>query len=136
MYTLNLYYLHKIKNVSLCNRQNRWNLFDTIRACIRPGTTIISDLWTTDCGIPNLPGMNFLHLMVKHSQKFVDPVSRAHMQTVESLWAAVKRHKRECGTSQNQLDSYLCEFMWRYHHKDNDLFQHSWTDIHAYWPPQ
>ena len=79
-----------------------------IRDRYKAGYNHNSDLWRAYDGKPDLPGMNFLRLTVNQSQNFVDPVCGAHTQMIESLWVAVKRrNKCECGTSRNQLDSYL-----------------------------
>ena len=93
-------------------------LLQCIKECIKPGTTIMSDLWKSYDKISEIPGMNFTHYRVNHSKNFVDPVTGAHTQTVESLWAAAKiRNKKECGTRRSLLDSYLCEFVWRRRHE-------------------
>ena len=55
-------------------------LLSIIQNSIRPGTTIMSDLWRAYGGIPALQGMGFQHLTVNHS---VDPQTGAHTQNVE-----------------------------------------------------
>lgn len=112
-------------------------LLACIKECILPGTVIMSDLWKSYNGIPNLPDMHYEHLTVNHSENFVDPDTGAHTQTVESLWASAKRrNKRECGTNRDLLDSYLCEFMWRRRNKNQNLFDAILRDINLYWPPE
>lgn len=112
-------------------------LLSVIRECINPGTTIISDKWSAYKEIKEIPGMNFTHLTVNHSENFVDPATGAHTQRIESLWATAKRrNKKECGTSRDMLDSYLCEFMWRQRHKESDLFDQIFKDIISFWPPE
>lgn len=58
-------------------------LLATITECIRPGTTIIPNLWASY--------LEFQDLTVTDSQNFVDSTTGAHIQTIESLWASVKR---------------------------------------------
>lgn len=112
-------------------------LLSVIRECINPGTTIMSDLWASYQGISNIRGFNFTHLTVNHSENFVNPVTGAHTQKVESMWSSAKRrNRRECGTHRKMLDSYLCEFMWRKRHAGTDLFEQIIQDIKAFWPPQ
>lgn len=43
------------------------------------------DLWRMVNGVFNLQGMSFRHLTVKHGQNFVDPLSGAHKQSIESV---------------------------------------------------
>lgn len=49
-------------------------LLSCIKHSILAGATIISDLWVSYNGISiNIPGMQFRHLTVNHSENFVDP---------------------------------------------------------------
>ena len=109
-------------------------LLPIIRDSIRPGTTIISDLWQSYNQIPNIG--NYIHLTVNHSQNFVDPVTGAHTQQIESNWNKAKtRNRRHFGTHRHMLDSYMCEFMWRKRLGNNDPFDTILNDIVAFWPP-
>ncbi len=82
-----------------------------IRQKIRRGTTIISDCWASYNGLELL---GYEHKTVNHSYNFVDPITLAHTQKVESLWFLSKRrNQRECGTKRSFLSSYLGEFIWR-----------------------
>jgi transposase-like protein len=58
-------------------------LLENIKEWIHPGTTIISDCWSSY----NRLGMQgFQHLTVNHSLNSVDPVTGAHTQNIECLW--------------------------------------------------
>lgn len=113
-------------------------LLPLIQSHIRPGTTIVSDLWRAYGGIGNIPG--FTHLTVNHSVNFVDPTTGAHTQCIERLWRTAKeRNKRQNGTHRHLLDSYMCEFMWRRSNKcagNLDVFSCIMADIVVFWPPQ
>ena len=55
-----------------------------------------------------------VHLTVKHSLHFVDPVTSAHMQGVEGMWSACKWMMREERTMNSKLfNTYLPQFPWR-----------------------
>lgn len=92
-------------------KRDKNTLLPIIQRFIRPGTTIVSDLWKAyNC----LKDVGYRHLTVNHSLNFVDPVTRVNTNRVENLWMRAKRqNKRECGTARSLLASYLIEFMWR-----------------------
>ena len=110
-------------------------LIPIIQICIRPGTTIISDLWSAYNQIANLP-QGYTHLTVNHSENFVDPITAAHTQNIEGTWNHAKsRNRKHFGTARGMVDSYLCEFMWRKRLGKRDAFQAILNDIASYWPP-
>ena len=109
-------------------------LLPIIQGSIRPGSTIMSDMWAAYGGIGAL---GFTHLQVNHTYNFVDPVTRAHTQNVENNWKNAKmRNKRHHGTHRSMVDSYLCEFMWRQRNRNNDLFDQILRDIAIHSPPR
>lgn len=110
-------------------------LLPIIQASIRPGTTIMSDLWAAYGGIQ---AMGYAHLTVNHTYNFVDPVTNAHTQNVENSWKNAKiRNKKQHGTHRAMLDSYLCEWMWRQRNRvrNNNLFDAIFHDIVTHFPP-
>ena len=81
-------------------------LVNTIRDCTGPGTTIISDQWRAYNEVTQFTGDEFSPLYGQNGHNFVNPVSGPHTQSTDSLWT-IK----------------LCEFMWRYCYKGNNLFE-------------
>lgn len=106
-------------------------LLPIILQYIKPGTTIVSDMWSAYNSINSL---GFQHFRVNHSLYFVDPVTRVNTNRVENLWMRAKtRNKREAGTSRRYFESYLVEFMWRQANK-NDTFAKMVEVISLYYP--
>lgn len=92
-------------------RRDAHTLLPILQDYVLPGTTVVSDLWRA---YGTVGQMGYVHLTVNHSLNFVDPVTHATTNHVESMWARAKqRNKRECGTHRTLLPSYLMEFMWR-----------------------
>ncbi|ETK72136.1 hypothetical protein L917_20442, partial [Phytophthora nicotianae] len=62
-----------------------------------------------------LKSMHYTHSWVNHSLNFVDPITGTHRNAFEGLWETrTKRHiKRMRGMSNDKVDSYLGEYMWR-----------------------
>ena len=62
----------------------------------------------------NLNSSGYVHLMVNHSENFVDPYTGAHTNTIEGVWSQVKRKLKAMNwTHSDKLPSYLDEFNWR-----------------------
>ena len=112
-------------------RRDAATLLAVLQQYVRPGTTVVSDLWAAYNTIGNL---GYQHLTVNHSVNFVDPVTGAHTNEVENMWMRAKRrNKKECGTARSLLDSYLLEFMWRLKFGD-DPFEQILADIRVVYP--
>ena len=77
--------------IEICpnNLRNAQTLLPIIENHVLPGTTIITDEWRA---YNNLPQLGFPHQTVNHTLHFVDPVTHAHTQNIESSWRAMK-HK-------------------------------------------
>ena len=74
---------------------------------------IHSDMWRAYINLPNFVPNCLTHETVNHSRNFVDPVTGAHTQHIESCWNRVKYQlKKRKGCRRNRLQSYLNEFMW------------------------
>uniref|UniRef100_A0A914QR49 ISXO2-like transposase domain-containing protein n=1 Tax=Panagrolaimus davidi TaxID=227884 RepID=A0A914QR49_9BILA len=110
-------------------RRDALTLLPIIQRYIRPGTTIISDLWRAYGGISRLPeGYN--HYTVNHSQNFVDPETGAHTNKIESEWQKFKmRHKAEYGTSRTLLVEYVAQYLWKKKFKGADEFYNFWCQV-------
>ena len=96
---------------------------------IRPGTVIYSDQFTPYIPLNQL-GMN-------HSKNFVDPDSGAHTNTIEGVWALVKKKlKWMCGTLYEYIPSYLDEFTWFRNFGKDRAFEQLLEDIAEKFPQQ
>ena len=94
-------------------KRDAFNLLSIIYKHIESGTVIISDCLKAYNEIKRFD-KSFEHLTVNHSLNFVDPVTQAHTNGVESIWNSAKtQFKTMRGVSRKYLDSYLTEFMWR-----------------------
>lgn len=75
------------------------------------GTLIISDKFSPYF---NLNNRGYIHLMVNHSENFVDLYTGVHTNTIEGVWSLVKRMlKAMNGAHGEKLPGYLDEFNWR-----------------------
>ncbi len=100
-------------------RRDRATLLPLIRQYIRPGTRILSDDWASYAQIAAIPGQNYSHDAVNHSQNWVDPQDpTVHTQTVEGMWSHVKRYLRQkYGTNKVQFTSHLHTWVFRNRHR-------------------
>jgi len=86
-------------------------LLPVIERVVAPGSVIISDERVAYAAIPNGPG-NYTLLMVNHSRQFVNPVNRAHTNSLEAYWSRTKAvSKRMNGTRKEMVPGYVDEFM-------------------------
>ena len=69
----------------------------------------MSDCWR---GYTRLEDEGYQHLTVNHSQNFVDPVSGAHTQRIESSWRALKRRLSRGGIKKDEYGLHFAEYLW------------------------
>ena len=101
---------------------------------ILPGTVIYSDQF-----YPYIPlnQLGYIHLSVNHSKNFVNPDSGAHTNTIEGLWALVKKKlKSMSGTLYEHLPSYLDEFIWFRNFAGDRAFAQLLEDVAEQFPLQ
>ena len=117
------------------DRQRETLVTRLVREFIEPGTVIISDKFSPYF---NLNDVGYIHLMVNHSENFVDPYTGAHSNTIEGLWSQVKRKlKAMNGTTKAKLPGYLDEFNWSKLHQEahpGDRFQYLLSHIAEIFP--
>ena len=85
-------------------------LVPLIKRFVTLRTTIISDCWKA---YDSLGDEGYQHLTVNHSLTFKDPDTGACPNTVEGMWACVKRQLPDCQRAKGMFSSYLGEFMYR-----------------------
>ena len=108
-------------------------LLAAIETYVEPGTLLMTDCWKGYSILDDTE--KFWHETVNHQYNFVDPVTGAHTQGIECLWReAKKKNKQQCGTHRSMLESYLCEFLWRKNHENEDLFGCILNAIAKFWP--
>lgn len=101
-------------------RRNERTLRPIIQRHVAPGTLIRSDQWAAYRNISQWPGVQYFHETVNHTQHFVDPVTGANTQRIESNWGHVKTEllRKMRGTSETLLPGHLAEYWWRKLHKE------------------
>lgn len=91
----------------------------------------MSDMWAA---YNQLQQIGYVHQTVNHILNFVDTVSHATTNHIESLWQKAKQaHKRWYGTHRKLLSTYMAEFMWR-HEFSEMAFQQLLVDIRQQYP--
>ena len=98
--------------MQIVQQRDAATLLPIIQQHLLPGTTVHSDEWSSYRRVARLPNVRS-HATVNHSFEFVSS-SGIHTQNVESYWNRVKT-KLKCmkGCHEQQLPSYLDEFMYR-----------------------
>ena len=97
------------------NRRNRKTLHKVIKEHVRPGTIIRTDMWRGYLGLEDIPGKNYRHETVNHSEAFVTAAG-VHTQRIESMWRVLKRLALpRTGARPHFYFSYFMEYMARRH---------------------
>ena len=105
----------------LVDNRTRETLLPIIHDRIVRGSTIWSDTWAPYFTLNN---EGYTHLMVNHSENYVDPVTRMHTQEIESFWNKLKAEiKIRRGYNEHQLAGFLDEFVYRQFHMGRDIFE-------------
>ncbi|XP_060878656.1 uncharacterized protein LOC132951008 [Metopolophium dirhodum] len=93
-------------------KRDKTTLHEIIQREVIAGSIIHSDGWS---GYNGLSDHGYNRYVVNHSENFVDPISKAHTQRIESLWRPLRLKivKNMCGTTPDLLPRYLIETWWR-----------------------
>ena len=117
------------------NRSRR-TLTRIINHFLRGNNVMIhSDCWRGYVNLPNFVPRCTIHQTVNHSRHFVDPVTGAHIQGIESAWNRIKINlKKARGCRRAYLQSFLNEHMWFDWKAGNDAFRSICRAIHDDYP--
>ena len=107
------------------NKRDKKTLLSLLQKYVHPGTLIMSDCWR---GYSGLQEAGYQHQTVNHSKFYVDPVTGAHTQQIESNWRAMKRRLSRGGIKQGDLGLHFGEFIWFQKNKD-DVFTSFVSDL-------
>ena len=106
-------------------RRYEATLLPIIQKRIEPGTIIVSDCWKAYC---NLEKHGYIHRTVNHSKEFVNE-NGDNANKIEGHWRQAKCKLPKFGVRKHLFSTYLAEFMWRYMHKNGDLFAVFLNDV-------
>ena len=101
------------------DKRDEATLLPLIKRRIEPGTIIISDCWKAYC---NLEKHGYTHRTVNHSQELVNEQGDS-TNKMEGHWRQAKVKLPPFAVRKHHFSSYLAEFMWRYKHREDDLFE-------------
>ena len=75
----------------------------------------MSNMWAVYVNIDTIGNGAYLHSSINHSQHLVHPIDQEiHTQNIEDMWMRAKRKlKRQFGTSEALMSSYLDEFIFQ-----------------------
>ena len=117
-----------------CSRPNWRDPSSSSHHNTYPGTVIYSDQFTPYILLNQL---GYIHVSVNHSKNFVYPDSGAHTNTIEGVWALVKKKlKWMCGTLYEYIPSYLDKFTWFRNFGKDKAFEQLLKDIAEQFPLQ
>jgi len=94
--------------------------FVQITRHVQPGSIVMTDEWRGYNGMDTWTNPPYVHMTVNHSKHFVDPVTGANTQRIESCWRDFKlrlvksMHKTR---QKHALDGYCAEEWWHSVHR-------------------
>ena len=91
-------------------------LRDAILRHVLPGLIVCTDLWR---GYSDLESIGLVHNTVNHSIEFVSS-DGIHTNSIEGTWNGIKLNTPARNRNQEDMDSFLLEFIWR-RKQSNDL---------------
>ncbi len=96
----------------LVDRRDRATLKPIIQRHVMPGTTIHTGEWGA-YGL--LDQIGFLHQTVNHTRNFVDPITGANMQLIESFWNRLRHSivRTARNVRRENLPKWLAACWWR-----------------------
>ena len=106
------------------NQRDMGTLMSAIEKHVLPQFTIMTDQWLGYLNLsrPQTPNDTWYnHLTVNHTYNFVDPLTGANTQMIESNWRALKKRLCRGGVHKNLLAFHLCEYLWRRYCTQNQL---------------
>lgn len=102
-------------------KRDEATLLPIIQKWIEPGTIIVSDCWKAYC---NLEKHGYIHRTVNHSKEFLNKDGEnTNLNKIEGHWRQAKCKPPKFGVRKHLFSSYLAEFIWRYMHRNEDLFE-------------
>ena len=93
-------------------------LLDIIVRYVRPGSIVYTDCWKgykTD----GLLEAGMLHSTVNHSLHFKDPITGVCTNSIEGTWAAMKGVIPKRKRTEEMIEPFLFEYMWRANNKED-----------------
>lgn len=106
-------------------KRDEQTLLPIIQKWIEPGTIIVSDCWKA---YSTLEKHGYEHRTVNHSVEFVNKEGD-HTNKIEGHWRHAKCKLPMFGVRKHLFSTYLAEFMWRYMHRNDDLFSVFLKDV-------
>jgi transposase-like protein len=89
-------------------------LLPLIEKFIKPQTLIITDEWKSYHGIPNIIEKEYTHQTVCHKRDYVDPITGAYTNTVEGMWAMLRKWMPVNGVRKQFIHEYLWGFVYKH----------------------
>ena len=100
----------------IVKNRDKKTIRDIVRKHVGRSFIVMTDQWK---GYHNLQKLNVRHFTVNHSKNFVDRRTGAHTNNIEATWSALKSQIRTRNRTEDLINDYLLEFIWRRKHKNH-----------------